>query len=452
MSSLIKIAQNMAHDALRNLTSGMNTAKAKKYNTEIGSATILSSTELSSLYADNWIIAKIVDLIADDATRNWFRITKGIDVKDAETLKQFSKDLRVQYTVNQAMKMARLYGDCLVVMVTKKDRNFEAPLKPESISKDNPIVALHILDRTEIEVYRPDDVELDITSEFFGQPKFFELTNNKGFFSKNKCHVSRVIRFVGAKAPKEDCRKLSGWNYSVVNRIFDAVVDFESIKNAVVELMEELNLDVVSVKNLDAISKDKKLEEALINRFKEFSNLKSSYKVAIIGENEEYKRLELKMSNIDKLVQTFAMILSAGGNIPFTRFFSTSAQGLNATGRGDEDNYDESIASIQEFELKPNLYRLYDAIIRSSLESPETKLNYEIKFNKLSNPTDKEIAETHKAEAEAEEKLIANGSLTGDEARAKLIDEGRYNITGSIPDGEGTPSSGGNPDDGGTNE
>jgi hypothetical protein len=45
-------------------------------------------------------------------------------------------------------------------------------------------------------------------------------------------------------------------------------------------------------------------------------------------------------------------------DIPVTRLLGTSAKGLNATGEGDNDNYDEMVSARQETDLRPNLERL----------------------------------------------------------------------------------------------
>lgn len=435
MSDINKSGPRKVFDSLVNFVSGMGTSKQRSTNTVVGANRKLVDEERFTLYEGSWMFEKAVNMPSDDATRAWVKFTKGLEVKQVEELEAYTRRLDVKQNINFALKMARVYGNCLVVMITKKGNELSSPLKLESITKDNPIVALQILEKDRLVFEDSSQVETNIASPLFGKTKYYKTISDGRGDKEREIHASRVLNFAGKKLPqKKRVSHNGGWDNSIIDSMYDPVVNLETCMNSVVELMGELNMDVVSVENLDSLSRDPTSFAAVIERFKQFSMLKSVHRVALIDKNEDLTRMELKLTGARDIIQTYMELAAAAADIPMTKFFGTSAKGMNATGEGDAKDYAERIVNIQEFELRPNLETLFDVLNRSLFG--EVSEDFTFEFNKLDNPSDKVIAETHELEAKEVDILIRNNVVSAKEVRASLSKQGRFEIDGDIPEEE----------------
>src|SRR5690606_8140739 len=111
-----------------------------------------------------------------------------------------------------------------------------------------------------------------------------------------------------------------------------------------------------------------------------------------------------------------------------------SPGGLNATGDADFDGYHEMVEGLQRTRLTPALERIVSLIYaQSSFSKPPE--DWTISWPALESPTDKEIAEVRKANAEAEAKemvaleaAVGLGLVSQEEAREYLTELERYGL------------------------
>jgi len=101
---------------------------------------------------------------------------------------------------------------------------------------------------------------------------------------------------------------------------------------------------------------------------------------------------------------------------------------MNATGEGDQSNYDQMVRDIQESDLRPALGTLDAALIPSALGSVPPEVYYE--FAPLSVPNETQRAAIEKQEADTVTAII-NAGLIPDEAMAqtvanRMIESGRW--------------------------
>ena len=90
--------------------------------------------------------------------------------------------------------------------------------------------------------------------------------------------------------------------------------------------------------------------------------------------------------------------ISGAADIPVTRMFGTSAKGMNATGEGDETNYNNSIRAGQRSYLAEPMRVLDEVMVRSALGYWPDDFDYV--WNPLSLPSPVEIATANKLTAE----------------------------------------------------
>ena len=98
-------------DGLQNVFTGMGTTRDKTTRTTVKPVSFMGHEDLEGLYA-HWLMRRIVDLVADESTREGFEILFGGEGVNAETLsgvEQAIEDLEILSGFNEA---ARLH-DCM---------------------------------------------------------------------------------------------------------------------------------------------------------------------------------------------------------------------------------------------------------------------------------------------------------------------------------------------------
>jgi hypothetical protein len=83
----------------------------------------------------------------------------------------------------------------------------------------------------------------------------------------------------------------------------------------------------------------------------------STYKGALINSDTNsptnIETISPNFAAVPDLIDKFLAVLSAGSDIPATRFLGQAPGGLNATGESDLENYYGRLTSEQTFKLKP---------------------------------------------------------------------------------------------------
>ena len=114
----------MNYDGWVNSLTSAGTAKDKKTYNQYNISRMITWEELSQMYATGGVISKVVDCVADDATRNGWYIKN--DKKNKIT--QAMKDLGVQPKINEALKWSRLYGGSVILIGALDGENLDKPL------------------------------------------------------------------------------------------------------------------------------------------------------------------------------------------------------------------------------------------------------------------------------------------------------------------------------------
>ena len=130
------------------------------------------------------------------------------------------------------------------------------------------------------------------------------------------------------------------------------------------------------------------------------------------------QNLNYNFTGISDVFDRLMMNMAGAAEIPETRFFGRSPQGMNSTGEADLQHYYDMIAQQQERMLRPALEKLLPILALSALGYVPEDLR--INFNPvrtLSAEKQMEFAERH---TELVLKALEKGALTRDEARAEL--------------------------------
>lgn len=410
------VMQSLGIDTIVNLITRMGTSADKgTYNQYLFSA--MNQAQLEAAYRSDWVARKIVDIPPNDATRAW-RNWQAED-KPIEDIEAEEKRLGVQRKVRLAFQRARLYGGAALVLGVG-DGGSDLPLEIDRVGKGD-LKYLHVLSRHELTA---GTVNTNVMDPLYGEPESYEVRSSQ--FGLAKIHPSRVIRFVGNAVPNIQAAGTDGWGDTVLQVLDDAIKQMGVTTQAIANLLQEAKVDVIKIPQLSNLISSQGYQDNLTTRFTYAGFAKSSLGFLLMDKEEEWQRVNQDFTQLPELMRTFMLVVSGAADIPATRMFGQSPQGLNATGDGDLVNYYDRISSEQTNELSPALERLDEVLIRSATGSRDESIYYE--WAELYQLDETQKADIFVKKTTAIEKLATN-ALVPDKALAKatqnmLVEDG----------------------------
>lgn len=363
-------------DGLRNVVSGLGTSKTKRIHNQFMHEALGDWGQMDAAYQTNWIARQIVDVPAEDMTREW----RTIKCADAEIITRAEDNLGLMQTVQEAICWARLFGGSAILMITNQD--LEKPLNPKKIGKGD-LQRLIVFDRFDL---APSDLNsTDVLSQNYMLPEYFSPRGGS-----IRIHWTHFARFQGARLPRRQMLQTQGWGDSELRKCLDDIKDTVAGKDGIAELMQEANIDVITRTGLnDDLASDE--DDRIVERYELYSQMKSIVNMALLDGDEKFERLTLSLSGVAPILETFMTWISGAADIPVTRLFGTSAKGMNATGDGDMNNYYNSIRSKQTAQLTAPMRVLDEVLVRSALGKWADDYSYQ--WNPLEQQNAVEIAQ-----------------------------------------------------------
>jgi phage-related protein (TIGR01555 family) len=174
-----------------------------------------------SLYRNNWLIRRIVDLPAQDMTRTWPKIVSDMEPDD---IQEFQRTIRRTYTpkkLRTAIKWARLFGGGGALMCIKGHENIlDEPLDLDDV---NPKSFLGLIPFNRWTGIQPHGTGLSEDFEKpldWGLPEFYECTQqDRG--ASFRVHSSRIIRFTGPEVPTPEFQAQMYWGIGVPEVVYE---------------------------------------------------------------------------------------------------------------------------------------------------------------------------------------------------------------------------------------
>ncbi len=408
-------------DTLTNFVANMNTGKDKRSNTGFQKKKVRFDKEtLVALYREDWIAGKIIDIIADEMTREWRTFNdEHLTPEDTDKLNDLETELCVKYKFNEAKKWARLYGGALIVMNIEGTGEPHEPLDLNKV-KEGSLKGLVVFDKEHASYQGLN--QTDPFADNFRMPEYYRLSS-----TAVKIHHSRVLRFDGQLLPYDELKVNEFWSDSILNRIYEALINTNLANDSTAGLLFESNVDVVKVKNLFSMLSTTEGTEALQDRFFLAKMLKSNNNVTLIDSEEDIQKIQNTFAGIPDVMKVFMQIVSASADIPATRLFGVSPEGMNATGDNDTLNFYDHIREKQMFEFTPILTKFDQVLARSAGVNPD---HTDWKFNPLWQLSDKEQADTKLVNAQADQIYIDLGVVKVSTVAKELQENDTYsNLT-----------------------
>lgn len=329
----------------------------------------LSRTELDALYVQDWLSRRVINIIAEDSTRNWITLASGDDNEKAEAIKKEFTRLEVQTKTSEAIILSRLHGGSLMIMGAFDGQETDMPLrKIRSVEFFAPV------DRWQT---FPQRFYADETKMNYGQPETYLIhrIQVRGTLTA-VVHESRVVRFDGNYLPPIERMRNLGWNDSVLQNFYQELKTFGTAHQAVGAIIQDFITKKVQIKNLRELLSNEEGEQQLMARFAMLAYGTSIHNLAVFGDDEQYDKMGTPLTGLDKIMIHFVDIVSAASNIPKARLFHNQSGILGGdAGANDLRIHYDSISAYQETELRPHIQRMVN-VIGESLGYAEDEVTF----------------------------------------------------------------------------
>lgn len=384
-------------DDWENVITGLGQKQDKSQYTTYRGAAIMDDRTLFDMYMGDGLASRIVDIVADDMTREWIWFPKKTQ-RDA--IFPVLDALDAELAFNTALKWQRLFGGSLMLIGAMDGNAIDKPLNEEKIKS---IEYLKVVDKTSINI-RDSVFDTDPSSPRFGKVQLYHLS----YSVQNEqidmwVHHSRCLEFHNEPIP---VGRYSGldlntryWGLSSLQKISEALRDLGGINQSIVNIMYNFVSGVYKFTNLAellASDVDGKKEAALVKRLNSIQATQSILNATILDKEEDFTRQYTTLAGIPEVVDRFMLQLTGSSGIPVTRLYGRAPAGLNATGESDTRNYYDLTEASQRNRLKPPLLRLTSLIARMKGITDVV----ELEFNSLYQLSEQEKSEIEKIDAE----------------------------------------------------
>lgn len=377
--------------------------------------------ELESLYTQNWIASKVVDIVCDDATKD----DREIECEDASKKEMFVntlEDFDIDNKINTMMKWSKVFGSAVLVIVSN-DAKMSEPLIVKNI-KQGDLVNIALLDRFDI---FSNALDRNPLSKRYLKPVSYNITRNG-----ESIHHTRVIQLDGVTTTNYARELMQGFGLSIYERMHKTIMNANVSPNLLINLLSQSNQDVYKIKGLnDSLTNGQ--DELVMKRLEVIQQGKSIFNGISLDSEDDYTNIAKTFGGLSEINKDFYQIVAGAADIPYTRFMGAALSGLNPTGAGELKNYYDKIIAEQK-KLVP-IYNKLDQIIQMHLFGE--LLEYKWEFPSLFQMSDDEESVIANRDAQTREIYLRSGVINEMEARAGLADNHLFpTITGETIEAE----------------
>ena len=350
---------------------------------------------LELLYKQNPIAKKIVDIVADDmfSGRIFTDLKQRVIAKQLDTAYE---TLGFNHKIVHALKMARVYGGAVILIVTDDIKNKEDLLRPLTNVNTLGLKNLLVFERVR---YIPNyTIITDIWDENYGRPMFYYITDNRNLstiptpLSFVQVHHSRIIEVMGRDVDYDTYRENIFTGDSVYRSMENSLKNYATCIAALTTAMQESNIDVVSLNSVNTSQSIKGGDAQMRKTASELSLQKSNYKTMILGKDERLERQGFPtLAGLNETISVLRTDIAMSANISVSKLFGLQTQGLAADRETEMQQDAKYIRNEQDRVLKP-IYNKIDKLLLQSLNLPAVLLQW--KFSDVTYRSEKQIQET----------------------------------------------------------
>ena len=396
-------------DGWANVMTGMGGPMDKRKYNFFAEYPIITDPELERMYFGDGLAARIVDVVADDMTREWIKLEADEEDDQADedaldVIADVMQDIDAQGVFNEAVKWKGLYGGAVIVMGVLDGQTLDQPLNVNRITGFD---YLRVIDRSDIDLFQ-SVYQNDPSLPGFGQPVLLYLYFQVGVVRYPKLvHISRCCVLKGKKVPTGATPTTTltqrFWGLSMFNGLYDVIADYNSNMSSAVSVMQEFCIGKFKMSGLADMMAEGN-ENTVQARMQLISTMKSViHAVMLDAENEDYTRDTVALTGVSEVIDRSALRVCAAAGIPYTRLWGDSPGGLSTDDESGRKTYYDMIRSKQHTELLPAIKKLVMVIQAWK----KTKTDVKIEFNPLYS-----LTEVEESTVKLNAQTVENGKAT----------------------------------------
>ena len=387
---------------------------------------LTSNTELlTTAYRENWLAKRIIDMPCEDMTRAWYKLSTSLPEKAVNELKQLEAEHSVKQEIANAIRWGRLYGGSLALMAIRGDvGSLDQPLDLDILLPEC-FRGLLVLDRAQ-GIEPSAELVTDLDDPDFGLPMYYTVSLDMGEEGMHpvKIHHSRVLRFIGRELPYMEMVSENYWGASELEHIWDELQKRSATSANIAQLVFQANVTTLKMGRFGehmAFGSEHQ-QKGILTAIEQENRMRTSYGLQLLSAEDSMETHSYSFGGLSEIYEQFMMDMAGASEIPATKLFGRSPQGMNSTGEADLRNYYDMIAQLQERMLRPALEKLLPVMAISCWGyAPE---DMEIIFEPVMTTSPAERAElVQKMSSDVIEAFRA-GLLSREEALAELKSRG----------------------------
>jgi phage-related protein (TIGR01555 family) len=334
--------------------------------------------QLEAAYRGSWIVGRVVDCTAQDMTRAGIELTTNDAAEDVPQIHVQMSRLQIWQSLCDLIKWGRLYGGAIAV-IQIKGQQLDKPLDPDTISEGQ-FQGLVVYDRWQL---NPVLTEIIDSGPEMGLPKFYDIVlgsnlNDPGQISGGqettnpsgqvRVHHTRCIRYDGIKLPFFQAITEMMWAESILERMWDRLIEFDTATAATSSLIMRAQLRTVGIDGLrEILAGGGQAQEALIAQFEYMRQLQNNEGITLLDKEDTFASTAYSFAGLSDTLLQLAQQVAGAAETPLVVLFGQSPAGMNATGESDIRLYYDMIKAQQEAKLRNPVEMLLKVLWRSVL-------------------------------------------------------------------------------------
>lgn len=325
--------------------------------------------QLEAAYRGSWIVGQVIDCVAEDMTRAGINITTNEAEEDIKDLQAAIKRLGIWNGLCDLEKWSRLYGGAIAV-IQIEGQKLDTPLRIDTVGQGQ-FQGLVVYDRWQL---NPDLNRIIQAGPNMGLPEYYNIVTTEAelqvapsAIGQVRVHHSRIIRGIGIKLPYFQAVTEMMWGESILERLWDRLIAFDSVTMSTANLIERANNRTIGVEGYrEILAAGGKAKEGLIAQFEAMREFQTNEGLTVMDKNDTFQTTNYTFSGLADVHIQFGQQLAGASNIPLVRLFGQSPAGLNSTGESDMRMYYDSINAKQEAKFRSGLMTLLHVMWRST--------------------------------------------------------------------------------------
>lgn len=377
-------------DGWTNVLTGMGIKnRDKKQSTNFSLAKVLTQQEETDLMRGDGFGKKIIEIVPHEMLREGWAVSGDTE----NTVGKYFNKLDLKKNLLKLLKWDRAFGGAVLVMgLDDGSEDLEQPLNVNALKN---IRWFRVFDRYAVD--KTTNKVLDHKSERFGLPEKYGITPSNG--SQFFVHHSRVWEMSGQEVPERSKQQNAGWGDSVLQSLFTQLENLGTSYHSVAAGVEDWVQGILHVEGLDdkiAMDNGKMIQE----RLDLMDITRHIINTVVVDTEEKFERITTNFSGIREVLDAMFLALSGVSYIPMRLLVGDTAEGLNNKGEAATRDWYDFISTKQEDQLLPLLTFLVGVAGQASEPNLQIPEDFEITFNPLWQPTQKEWEEIRKLVAE----------------------------------------------------